>query len=183
MCWQKYTLRNILDLVDGNTLYFDLESGSKTINDKLDIMGVKNIPIIIDKPAVSIAEVEEITRRMVKENNIKIVMIDYLQLIAKPNNEDILEILNRITRELGITIIITSQLSRMLHGKDITIPQLIDCLKTTNKSILDNSDVIIVLTFNITDNVIKIQATKGNVNPIFVEDVKYDPKMGLLYNE
>lgn len=178
-------LKNILDLVEGKVLYFDLENSCNSVYEKLDKIGIENKPIIFDKPNISINEIEETIRRLQTGEDIKVVMIDYLQLINNVSNEDIPYILNKIADQLDITIIITSQLSNIAEG--ITIPSVLDYLRNNNKSILKYSGVIILLTTdgNYEDNMvnIKIQAIKNNINPMFVEEVKLDKEKGLLYND
>jgi len=178
-------LKNILDLVEDKVLYFDLENSCNSVYDKLDKIGIKNKPIVYDKPNIGINEIEETIRRLQTGEDIKVVMIDYLQLINNVSNEDIPDILNKIANQLDIIIIITSQLSNLTEG--ITIPSVLDYLRNNNKSILKYSDVILLLTNegNYEDNIIdiKIQAIKNNVNPMFIEEVKLDKEKGLLYNE
>lgn len=180
-------LKNILDLVEGKILYFDLENSCNSVYEKLDKIGIKNKPIVFDKPNISINEIEETIRRLQTGENIKVVMIDYLQLINNVSNEDIPDILNKIANQLDITIIITSQLSNIEEDNNITVPLVLEHLRNNNKSILKYSDVIILLTNNgsYEDNIVdvKIQAIKNNVNPMFVEEVKLDKEKGLLYNE
>ncbi len=180
-------LKNILDLVEGKVLYFDLEDNCKNVCARLDKIGIKNMPIVYDKPNITINEIEETIRRLQTGENIKVVMIDYLQLINNVNNEDIPDILNKIANQLDITIIITSQLSNIAKDNNVTIPLVLEHLRNNNKSILKYSDIILLLTNegNYEDNIIniKIQGIKNNVNPMFVEEVKLDKEKGLFYND
>ncbi len=180
-------LKNILNLVEGKVLYFDLEDNCKNVFSKLDKIGIKNMPIVFDKPNMSINEIEKTIRRLQAGENVEVVMIDYLQLISNPYNEDISDILNKLARHLNINIIITTQLSHIVGNNNITISVVLDYLRNKNKSILKYSDIILLLTNegNYEDNIIniKVQGIKDNINPMFVEEVKLDKEKGLFYNE
>ncbi len=177
-------LDNILDLIEGKILYFNLENSCKKVMDTLDKIEIKNKPIVYDKPNISINELEETIKRLKTSENIKTVIIDYLQLINNDSNENIPDILNKIANQLDITIIIASQLSSI---KEDNASSLLEHLKNNNKSILQYSDIILLLTSdsNYENNIvnIKIQAIKNNTDSIFVEEVKLDKEKGLFYNE
>lgn len=97
---------------DWNTLY-------KRIN-KLE-----NSPLFIDDtPSLSIFELRTKCRRLVSQHNIRLIMIDYLQLMGsninfKHNREQEISLISRslksIAKELDIPIIALSQLSRAVE--------------------------------------------------------------------
>ena len=77
-------------------------------------------PLWIDStPGISIYELRAKTRRLKKEHDIKVMFVDYLQLIVGPRAENrqqevaaISRALKNIARELDISVVALSQLSR-----------------------------------------------------------------------
>lgn len=79
---------------------------------------------IDDTPAISIHELKAKARRMKREKGIKLILIDYLQLITYPQIKDrtqevskISSELKSIARELNIPVIALSQLSRSVEQR------------------------------------------------------------------
>lgn len=94
-------------------------------------------PIFIDDtPAISLLELKSKARKLKKENNIEIIIIDYLQLMRSGLNlsnreQEVAEIskgLKALAKELDIPIIALSQLSRQVENRAGTDkkPQLSD---------------------------------------------------------
>ena len=91
---------------------------------------------IDDTPALSIFDLRAKCRRLVAQNNVKIVIIDYLQLMTGKSNKfnreqeisSISRSLKSIAKELDIPIIALSQLSRAveMRGGDAKRPILSD---------------------------------------------------------
>ena len=113
-----------------------------------------NKPLFIDDTAsLNIDRVSDIIRENVKKNGIKLVIIDYLQLISTTNDQnrtrhdelaEIVRALKRLARELDIPIIILSQLNRgvtIREGLEGKRPQLSDLRECG--AIEDDSDLII----------------------------------------
>ncbi|MBR1620187.1 DnaB-like helicase C-terminal domain-containing protein [bacterium] len=79
-----------------------------------------------------------------KIKNSEIVVIDYIQLIKSDNPEiDIIQELKRITIEKNIIIIVLSQISRKVEGRNNKYPLLAD-LKTFD-SLEELSDVVLMI--------------------------------------
>jgi replicative DNA helicase len=87
---------------------------------------LKDAPIYIDDtPNISLIEVKTKCRRMVKEQGVKLILIDYLQLMRSGLNignreQEIAEIsrgLKGLAKELEIPIIALSQLSRSVEAR------------------------------------------------------------------
>jgi replicative DNA helicase len=92
-------------------------------------------PIFIDDtPAVSILEVRAKARRLKAKHDIKLFIIDYLQLLqgrgeSENRQQEISEItrsLKSLARELNVPIIALSQLSRAVETRSDRRPQLSD---------------------------------------------------------
>lgn len=85
-----------------------------------------NVPLFIDDTVgLSVGQIWKISRRMIREHGIKIIFIDYLQLLKGNKHyasryeevSDVIISLKKIARELDIPIVVTSQLSRSSEDK------------------------------------------------------------------
>ena len=82
---------------------------------------------IDDTPGLSIFELRTKARRMVREHGIKLIMIDYLQLMNangmrfNSRQEEVAKIscsLKELAKELNVPVIALSQLNRGVEGRD-----------------------------------------------------------------
>ena len=110
---------------------------------------------IDDIPNVSINYIEEQTKKLVQDHNIKLVIIDYIQLIKDYPATDISSKLKKLTEQLQITIIVTSQLTRDIKTRANKRPILKDI---KNKNLTKLADTIIFLYENHKNNVEIYQA-------------------------
>lgn len=117
---------------------------------------LKDAPLYIDDtPNLTIEELCKKAEKMVKEAGIKLVVVDYIQLLyneIKYTDNRYLELnyftrrLKTLARELNIPIIITSQLNRDLEkreGEDGKRPQLIDL--RDSGTICDDCDMVLFI--------------------------------------
>ena len=117
---------------------------------------VKNLekaPLFIDDtPSLSIFDLRAKCRRLVSQHGIKIIIIDYLQLMTAGGNnkgggnreQEISTIsrnLKALAKELNVPIIALSQLSRQVENRDDKRPQLADLRESG--SIEQDADVVI----------------------------------------
>lgn len=113
-------------------------SGKKILNGQLDdeewsrldksISALQNAPIYIDDtPGMSIFELRTKARRLVREKGVKIIMIDYLQLMNASGarfgsrQEEVSTIsrsLKGLAKELNIPVLALSQLNRTVENRD-----------------------------------------------------------------
>lgn len=106
---------------------------------------IENSKIFIEDTNISsLNKIIELIRKYVNENNVRFIAIDYLQLIDFKSSSDkkienILRQLKQISKELKITILITSQMSRTLLEREDKRPRITD-LK--NKK---DADIIMLL--------------------------------------
>lgn len=126
--------------------------------EKLD----RNLNILIDAPlyiddteGLSVLELRTKARRLVKEHGIKVIMIDYLQLMTASgmsfnSRQEEVSIISRslkgLAKELNIPIIALSQLNRMVEtrkGDDGKRPQLSDLRESG--AIEQDADMVIFL--------------------------------------
>ena len=98
---------------------------------------ISRMPFYIDDtPALSIAAIRTRVRRMVRQKNLGMVFLDYLQLAQGTSTQSkanrVLEIgeitmgLKAIAKEFGIPVIALSQLSRSVEQREDKKPQLSD---------------------------------------------------------
>jgi replicative DNA helicase len=92
-------------------------------------------PIVIDDtPGISAIELRAQMLRLIPKHNIKLVIVDYLQLMKGASNnenrkQEMLEIsrsMKELARELDIAVILISQLSRVVEQRQDKRPQLSD---------------------------------------------------------
>lgn len=96
---------------------------------------LNNVPIFIDDtPNISLLELKGKARKLVKDNKVELIIIDYLQLMRSGLNiqnreQEIAEIsrgLKALAKELNIPIIALSQLSRIVESRSDRKPMLSD---------------------------------------------------------
>lgn len=106
---------------------------------------------IDDSPSISILELRAKARRLKAQHDIKMVVVDYLQLMQGPagaenRQQEISEIsqsLKALARELRVPLIAVSQLSRAVEGRSDHRPQLSDLRESG--AIEQDADVVILL--------------------------------------
>jgi len=112
---------------------------------------LKTAPIYIDDtPSLSLIELKSKTRKLVRDKGVKLIIIDYLQLMTVEINKNYnreLEVstiskgLKALAKELDIPIIALSQLNRAVEGRSEKKPQLSDLRESG--SIEQDADMVI----------------------------------------
>ncbi|MCP4652744.1 MAG: replicative DNA helicase [Candidatus Omnitrophica bacterium] len=109
-------------------------------------------PIFIDDtPAMNIFEVRAKARRLKAHHDIKLIILDYLQLIRgvrrgesrQQEISDISQSLKALAKELSIPIIAVSQLSRAVESREGNRPKLSDLRESG--AIEQDADVVVLL--------------------------------------
>ena len=109
-------------------------------------------PIFIDDtPGISVLELRAKARRLKSHHDIKLIVVDYLQLMrgmsgAENRQQEISEIsrsLKALARELDIPLIAVSQLSRAVESREGHRPQLSDLRESG--AIEQDADVVVLL--------------------------------------
>jgi len=109
-------------------------------------------PIFIDDtPGISVMELRAKARRLKAHHNIKVMFLDYLQLMRGPakaenRQQEISEIsrsLKALARELNIPLVAISQLSRAVETRSDHRPQLSDLRESG--AIEQDADVVVLL--------------------------------------
>jgi replicative DNA helicase len=112
---------------------------------------ISKMPFFIDDtPALTISAIRTRARRMVRKNNLALLVVDYLQLIRGVNSrsaenrvQEVSEItqgLKAIAKEFGIPVLALSQLSRAVEQRQDKRPQLSDLRESG--SIEQDADVV-----------------------------------------
>ena len=101
-----------------------------------NLKSVYSAPLYLDEtPGLSITELRTKARRLVREHGVKLIMIDYLQLMTATGMKlgsreqevsTISRSLKALAKELNIPIIALSQLNRSTETRDDKRPQLSD---------------------------------------------------------
>ena len=107
--------------------------------------------IIDDTPGISALELRAKARRLKSKYNIKMIILDYIQLMrgsfkSESRQQEISEIsrsLKALARELSIPVIALSQLSRAVENRTEKIPQLSDLRESG--AIEQDADVVVLL--------------------------------------
>lgn len=118
-----------------------------------EAMGVlADAPLYIDDtPGISVMEMRTKARRLQMEHGLKLVMVDYLQLMDSGHHYDnrvqevsiISQSLKNLARELRVPVLTASQLSRAVEARGSKKPQLSDLRESG--SIEQDADVVMFL--------------------------------------
>ncbi|MEO0202921.1 MAG: replicative DNA helicase [candidate division WOR-3 bacterium] len=147
---------------------------------------LREAPMWIDDNASSLLEIKAKARRVVKENKVKLITIDYLQLIDLEPHERkrresrqqeiafITRSLKNFAKEINIPIIVLSQLSRKAEERADKKPQLSDLRESG--SIEQDADIVILLYRNkdVAEKVIGVSVAKNRNGPIGEDNLLFE---------
>jgi replicative DNA helicase len=109
-------------------------------------------PIFIDdSPAISVMELRAKARRLKAHQDIKLIVLDYMQLMRGSGHEenrqqeisDISRSLKSLARELSVPVVAISQLSRAVESRTDHRPQLSDLRESG--AIEQDADVVVLI--------------------------------------
>ncbi len=162
----------------------DLSSVSETV-ERFDWSQI----IIDDKSGIKINEIKNRARRLKESHNIKVVIIDYLQLISGSGTgrnyenrqtevADISRSLKSMAKELDLPIICLAQLSRKTEERDSKKPILSD-LRESGAIEQDSDSVIFLTRPDMTDpyqkpGIVEIYVSKNRHGPIDKFDLQFN---------
>jgi len=112
---------------------------------------LSSAPIVIDdSPSLTIMELRAKARRLIAEHGVKIIMVDYLQLMRSPKSESrereisiISQSLKQLAKELNIPVIALAQLNRRVEDRTDRRPMLSDLRESG--SIEQDADVVMFI--------------------------------------
>lgn len=133
---------------------------------------LSRMPLYVDdQPALTLSDIQTKGRKLKREHNIMLLVVDYLQLCAPRDSkasrhhqiEEISRGIKVLAKQLGITTILLSQLSREVEKRASGKPTLAD-LKESG-AIEEDADTIILLSMDYTreneDQVIHAEVAKN----------------------
>ena len=139
------------------TLIFSLDNNKESIKNRIMIIEsakasdfvevAKNLlsleqQLYIYDSILNILGIEQMARKLKQQENIGLIIIDYLQLIKSDKTiEDIIKRLKKLAEELNIPIIVLSQLSKELESREDKRPVLSDFKNSS--VIVDYADTIL----------------------------------------
>jgi replicative DNA helicase len=109
-------------------------------------------PLFIDdSPGLNIFDIRTKARRLLVNHNVKLVIVDYLQLVDPGRKFDsrvqevslVSQSLKNLARELKVPVIAVSQLSRAVESRGSKVPQLADLRESG--AIEQDADVVMFL--------------------------------------
>ncbi len=162
-------------ITTGNLKEDDFESLSEAMGE------LAEAPIYIDDtPGISIMEMRTKARRLQMEMGLKLLIVDYLQLIHGRNLEnrvqevsEISQALKNLARELKIPVLACSQLSRAVESRQAKIPQLSDLRESGG--IEQDADVVMFLYREDSEDFenVKLSIAKHRSGPLGDIDLKF----------
>lgn len=122
---------------------------NKRIVNSLNTLSQTNL-FIDDSPALTVMELRAKCRRLKTEHGIRLIMVDYLQIMHAPKAESrereisiISQSLKQIAKELDVPVIALAQLNRAIDGRTDKRPVLSDLRESG--SIEQDADVVMFL--------------------------------------
>lgn len=143
---------------------------------------------IDDTPGASILEMRTKARRLQAEKGLKLLIVDYLQLIHGRNLEnrvqevsEISQALKNLARELKIPVLALSQLSRSIESRQAKIPQLSDLRESG--AIEQDADVVMFLYREDAEKLddVKLTIAKHRNGPLGEIDLKFKGERRRFY--
>jgi replicative DNA helicase len=137
--------------VDGHKVRKGLMNNEEYVQMSQVVAQLAKVPIYVDDSSqLTILELRAKARRMKMQHDIKLIMIDYLQLMDNPGvdsrQQQISEIsrgIKAVARELAVPVICLSQLNRAAEGREGHRPRMSDLRESG--SIEQDADVVMLL--------------------------------------
>lgn len=117
------------------------------------VEALRTLPLFLyDQPAMTLAEVASKARKLVRKHGVKLLVVDYLQLMKGSSRkgqdrraelEEITRGMKQLAKQLGITVVLLSQLNRSVEQRTNPRPVMSD-LKECG-AIEEDADVILAL--------------------------------------
>lgn len=106
---------------------------------------------IDDKRNITMTYLEVQCRKLVKEHNVKVVLVDYLQQMSQYlSMKKVGNRLKALAEELQITIIVLSQLTKHIESREDKTPRLEDI---KHQNLIEQANIVIFLHQNSQNNI------------------------------
>ena len=140
---------------------------------------INGSPIFIDeRPSMTLPSLSSRARRMVARDGVKAIFVDYLQLMRAKADSRVREVsiissgLKAVAKELGIPVIVLSQLSRSVESQERP-PRLSDL--RDSGSIEQDADVVVMLHRPKNDsNLMDLMVQKHRNGPTGIVELEFD---------
>lgn len=131
-----------------NTQIVKRLSGSSSLEDLENQF--KSLPLFLNDENLNFHQISEVAKLIKENHNLKVVFIDYLQMIAHDGNKSnhqyysiVCKSLKALAKELKICVVLLSQLNRDSETKDSKMPTLANL--RGSGTIEEVSDVVLML--------------------------------------
>jgi len=166
------------------------ENDFQLIQSALDRLS--GLPMYIDDtPGLTIMQIRSIARRLQAEHGLKLLVIDYVQLIQPLSSSEntvqqfteISHGLKSLARELNIPVLALSQLNRSVDQREGQVPRLSDLRETGSWE--QDADVVLMIYRKDKnklepsleeENLVSLLIQKHRNGPTGVVDLKFDPE-------
>lgn len=136
-----FSLDNSKDLIKNKIINIETANSSNFLKTAKDLLEFEEQLYIYDN-VLNIADIEQIARKLKLQENIGLIIIDYLQLIKFERTlEEVIIRLKTLAKELNVPVIVLSQLSKELESREDKRPTLADFKNSA--SITDYADTIL----------------------------------------
>ena len=140
-----------LSQIDAHKVRRGMMSNEEYIRMAQVVASLAKVPIFVDdSPSLTPLELRAKARRLKLQNDIKFIMIDYLQLMDTPGPEsrqqqisEISRAVKSVARELNVPVVALSQLNRQSEGRDGHKPRMSDLRESG--SLEQDADVVMLL--------------------------------------
>lgn len=121
-----FSLDNGKDLIKNKIINIEIANSSNFIETARNLLSLEEQLYIYDN-VLNIEDIEQTARKLKLQENIGLIIIDYLQLIKFERTlEEVIIRLKTLAKELNVPVIVLSQLSRELESREDKRPTLSD---------------------------------------------------------
>ena len=138
---------------------------------------------INDKAGLNIMEMAAICRRMVLKDGAKLLIIDYLQLLQASADSRVQEVsrissaIKSVAKELGVPVLVLSQLSRQADGDRPRLSHLRD-----SGSIEQDADIVLLLSREQGGSLTDLDIAKHRTGPTGIVELQWDATLTKFTN-
>lgn len=138
-----FSLDNSKDLIKNKIINIETANSSNFLKTAKDLLELEEQLYIYDN-VLNIADIEQTARKLKLQENIGLIIIDYLQLIKFERTlEEVIIRLKTLAKKLNIPVIVLSQLSNELESREDKRPTLADFKNSA--CITDYADTIMFI--------------------------------------